>query len=200
MSVTTPRRIITRRSGSRGQSVVEFALIVPIMVVILFAIVDFARIYTTLMTVESAAREAADYATELGAVHWAPPEVPRTEAAMHTRACVASKNLPDYSGNPVDTDGDGINDGEDCTNPSLSYCITASVGGPCTAYDPAYGCESTTREPPCQVTVTLSYTFHLLAPFHIELFGVQYGVPSTIDFQRNSTFAMTDIQDPGPTP
>jgi hypothetical protein len=43
------------------------------------------------------------------------------------------------------------------------------------------------------VTVTLTYDFHLLAPFNLEFFGVTIGVPSTLSFQRDSTYAMTDI-------
>src|SRR5688572_4245656 len=49
------------RHRSRGQSTVEFALVVPIMLIMLVAVVDLARLYTTMMSVESAAREAADY-------------------------------------------------------------------------------------------------------------------------------------------
>jgi Flp pilus assembly protein TadG len=187
---------VKRRSDARGQSVVEFALIVPIMVVVLFAIVDFARIYTTMVSIESAAREAADYATERGAVHWADTEVSKTEAEMRTRACVASKNLPDYVGGPVDTNGDGIDDGEDCTNPDFAYCITVANGGACAPFNAADGCEDIAREPPCRATVTLSYVFHLLAPLNIEVAGIKYGVPSTITITRDSTFAMTDIQAP----
>ena len=196
---------IPRRSGSRGQSVVEFALVLPIMVVLLFAIVDFARIYTTMMSVESAAREAADYGTELGAAKWLPDPDPapppagadQTVVDMREHACIASKNLPDYATTGGDEDGDGVDDG--CTNPAFSYCITA--GGTCGPLNPADGCEITTREPPCKVTVTLSYDFHLLAPLHINILGVEYGVPSTIAITRDSTFAMTDIQaPPSPTP
>ena len=46
-----------RRSGKareRGQSLVEFALIAPIMLFMMVAIVDLSRIYTTMLTVESA--------------------------------------------------------------------------------------------------------------------------------------------------
>ena len=47
----------SQRTASRGQSVVEFALVLPLMVILLLAIVGFARIHTTAMSVESAARE-----------------------------------------------------------------------------------------------------------------------------------------------
>ena len=61
-----------RRRGRRsGQSVVEFALVLPILVILMLAVVDLARIYTTMLTVESAAREAADFGT-FGSQKWDP--------------------------------------------------------------------------------------------------------------------------------
>ena len=167
------------------------------MVVLLFAIVDFARIYTTMVNVESAAREAADYGTTLGAGHWqagAPRD--NTIAEMKKRACVAASKLPDYVGIDSDTTSPGD---EDCTNPVFSYCV---ISPPTVGCDPSYadnGCDDPLRsDGPCMVTVTLNYDFHLLAPLNIEIMGVKYGVPSDIAITRDSTFAMTDIDVAGP--
>jgi hypothetical protein len=158
------------------------------MLVMLLGIVDLARIYTTMMSVESAAREAADYGTTLGAGKWqAGTAMDLTVAEMQRRACVASSNLPDYS----DPDNDPATG--NCTNPSFSYCITTSIGGPCAPYDAAAACDDPLRAPPCAVTVTLTEDFHLIAPLNFEFMGVEYGFPSTLTFQRDSTFAMTDI-------
>jgi Flp pilus assembly protein TadG len=176
------------RSRQRGQSVVEFALVLPLMLLMLLAILDLARVYTTMMSVESAAREAADYGTTLGAGKWqdgAPATA--TAAEMERRACVAASNLSDYE----DTDADPNNGG--CTNPSFTYCLTATVGGPCGPLDPTQGCENPSRSTPCSVTVTLTHDFRLLAPINIDFFGVQLGLPTTLTFSRDSTFAMTDI-------
>ena len=162
----------TRRE--RGQSVVEFALVLPLMLVVLLAILDFARIYTTMMSVESAAREAADYGTTLGAGKWqvgAPADA--TVAEMQKRACIAASDLPDYQ----DPDGDPATG---CEQPDFDYCLTAVVGGPCGPVDPGAGCENPMRRDPCTVTVTLTHDFQLIAPFNIEFFGVRIGVPSSI--------------------
>jgi Flp pilus assembly protein TadG len=173
------------RRTQRGQSVLEFALVLPIMMVILLGVVDLARIYTTMLSVESAAREAADYATTLGAARWAPGAKDITVAEMQRRACVASSDLPDYAGDdptlPVVT----------CTNPAFTYCLTTSAGGTCLDYDATALCDDPVREPPCRVTVTLTYDFHLFMP--------TAGLASTITFDRSSTYAMTDI-DLAPTP
>lgn len=177
-----------------GQSIVEFALVLPVMLILLLAIVDLARVYTTMMSVESAAREAADYGTTLGAVRWTDDGTRTvTETEMERRACVAASDLPDYA----DPDNDPQNGG--CTNPTFTYCIIASTGGPCSAFDPASGCEDPLRAPPCVVTVTLGYDFSLLAPLNFEFMGVRYGFPSTLSFERDASFAMTDI-DLAPTP
>ena len=173
---------------------VEFALVMPIMLVMLLGILDLARIYNTMMSVESASREAADYGTTLGAGKWqdgAPKD--GTVAEMQKRACVAASNLPDY----VDPDNDATTG--NCTNPSFDYCITTSTGGTCNPFDSTAGCEDPLRSPPCVVTVTLTYDFKLLAPLNFEFMGVTYGIPSTLTFSRDSTFAMTDIDlTPGP--
>lgn len=187
----------SERATQRGQSVVEFALLAPIMIFLLFAIFDLSRVYTAMMSVESAAREAADFGTELGAPRWAAGSFDVTLAEMKRRACVAASDLPDYVGIDV-APADGID--EDCSNPSFDWCMIQSIGGACSQLDPAaagYTCDDPLREPPCYVTVTLSHTFHLFIPFHIDFFGVQFGLPNTLSFSRDSTFAMTDISGPG---
>ena len=168
----------------RGQSIVEFTLVLPVMLILLLGIVDLARIYTTMMSVESAAREAADYGTTLGAGQVAGRRAARTRPWPRWSAGRASPpaTSPDYarSGRRSATGG--------CTNPSFAYCVTA--------VDRRALCEPSTRRPaartrlrapPCTVTVTLAYDFHLLAPLNFDFFGVRFGFPSTITFERDST-------------
>lgn len=169
------------------------------MLVVLLAIVDFARIYTTVVSVESGAREAADYGTTLGAAKWQ-VGAPRdgTVAEMRKRACVATSNLPEYVGPD-----------NNCVNPIFEYCVTPDDGVPattetCGPINDADDCHLSTRLPPsnipCKVTVTLTYEFRLLVPANIDVLGVTIGVPPTITFERDSTFAMTDIDLSAPTP
>ena len=58
----------TRRSGGRrararqrGQSLVEFAVVLPVMLAIVGVIIDAARLYQVLTSLESATRDAAQY-------------------------------------------------------------------------------------------------------------------------------------------
>jgi hypothetical protein len=176
--------------------VVEFALLAPLMFFIMVGIIDLSRIYTAMSSVESAAREAADYATSLGAEKWSATAVDDTIAEMNRRACIAASDLPDYQGVDV-SPADGLD--EDCTNPAFDWCMSWD-SSPCSqAYpvgdpvvDPAV-CNNASRNPPCRVTVTMSHVFHLFVPFHIDFFGVELGLPGTLAFERDSTFAMTDI-------
>ena len=110
-----------RRSSERGQSIVEFALVLPLLVFLMVGIIDLARIYTTMLSVESAAREAADYGS-FGAQKWnpltfnLPPD--GVTAKMEQRACTAASNLTDFAGS-TDT----------CTNPGFSYQVSPDRGG-----------------------------------------------------------------------
>lgn len=53
-----------RTRGERGQSLVEFAMVLPLLLLVLFAIIDFGRIYQGHVTLTNAVREGA----RLGAV------------------------------------------------------------------------------------------------------------------------------------
>jgi hypothetical protein len=167
---------------------VEFALVLPILVILMVAIIDLGRIYTTMVSVESAAREAADYGT-FGSQRWDPAvyniDPDGTEAEMKHRACVAASDLPDYVG-PDDN----------CTNPDFGYKLSIDHGATWVDYDPLLDCQNSTRNPPCWVKVTLQYDFQLLVPLNINFFGVQLGLPNTLTFERSSVFAMTDLSLP----
>jgi Flp pilus assembly protein TadG len=54
-----------RRHGrsERGQSLVEFALVLPMLLVVLFAIVDFGRMFQGYVSLTNATREGARMAT-----------------------------------------------------------------------------------------------------------------------------------------
>ncbi len=54
----------TRRSGSfeRGQTLIEFAMIAPVLMILIMAMVDLARVMETHVTIQEAARDAARYA------------------------------------------------------------------------------------------------------------------------------------------
>ena len=167
----------------RGQSVVEFALLLPLILIHLIAIVDFARLYTTMLTVESAAREAADY----GAFHWYNWQDTATRdataAEMERRACIAVSNLPEYSGS-----------GGTCFGPSFfAYSLDPPPG-------PSVDCSQNPapNANPCRLTVTLTYDFRLLAPLHVDLFGTSIGVPASLSFSRDATFALSDYGIDGP--
>jgi Flp pilus assembly protein TadG len=54
-------RLTTTRARTRGQSVVEFALVLPILVGLMGAMVDFARVNEVRIKLEAATRDAAEY-------------------------------------------------------------------------------------------------------------------------------------------
>jgi Flp pilus assembly protein TadG len=60
--------------SERGQSVVEFALVLPLLIVMLFAIVDISRVFHASLTLDHAGREAARAAS----VHQEADEVRQT--------------------------------------------------------------------------------------------------------------------------
>jgi Flp pilus assembly protein TadG len=167
-----------RRATSAGQSFAEFALIVPILLILLLAVADFARLFATMIAVESAAREAADFGT-LYPWQWEPAADPVTRAEMERRACVAASDLPDYAG-PDDN----------CSNPTVTIDLDEAPAGVTEAE-----CWQVPREDtPCAVEVTLSYAFDIIVPLHIQFFNVELGLPTQVSFERTSVYAISDFE------
>jgi Flp pilus assembly protein TadG len=178
-----------RGSGHAGQSLTEFALILPIILVIFVAVADLARVYTTILSVESAAREAADYGSFqssnwLGDASDPTSNRAKTIEGMIQRACTAASNTPDY----VPDGGTG------CTNPAFEFALIDETGADVTD-DPT--CSDEGREPPCRVKVTLTHDFNLIIPLRISLRDVEFGFPAELTIVRDSVFAMSDLEIPG---
>lgn len=183
------KRRDARRVGA-GQSLTEFALLLPILLVIFVAVVDLARVWTTMLSVEAAAREAADWgafqsSNWIGSASDPTSNRAKTIEGMIQRACTASSTTPDYVG------GDS-----DCTNPTLSWTLVDETGADVTN-DPT--CTDETRNPPCRVKVSLVHTFHLIVPVNISIRDIQIGFPTELTIHRESIFAISDLKLPQPT-
>lgn len=170
---------VASEHASRGQSLVEFALVLPIALLLLVAVADMARLYTTMITVESAAREAADFGA-YGSPNWDDANQASTLVAMEARACVASRHLDGYVGS-----------GTTCSNPAVTITLMEPGGIPA---DASSGCADPARPGgPCEVQVDLDYSFDLIMPLALDLAGHRFGLPESLDFRRSSVFANSDF-------
>jgi len=76
-------RLIRRRNGDEGAAAVEFALVLPILVVLLFGIIEFGMVFDAQLQVTHAAREGARMASVGGNV--------ASAVAAQTSGLVASR-------------------------------------------------------------------------------------------------------------
>jgi hypothetical protein len=139
-----------RSAASAGQSLVEFALILPIMLVLFAGIADLGRVFAAGVVLEAAARNAAEIAAN--AYLSDPPgtgglEAPVTGAtsgeysayhgAAATAVCQEVRSLPNTKGSGVD-----------CTSmPLISVCVHDGA-------DPRCGAEAFGAPVPTECTQT----------------------------------------------
>lgn len=164
-----------RSAGQRGQSLAEFALLVPLMLLLVVALADFGRYFASAIGVESAAREAADHGAMQGKTKWDltnSAQMAENLQNMQTRACTAASTLSGYVGDPPGTAN------MTCSNPSFAYDLErVPVGGNCST--------QTEFDDPCIVHVTMTYDFRMFLDFP--------PLPPIVELIRQSRFAISDL-------
>ena len=172
------------RSRERGQSLVEFGLIVPLMLLLAVAVGDFGRLYTTAIAVESAAREAADYGAFLGRDRWDtddPTAIALNEAEMARRACTAMAQLADY------TEPAGTTNHQQCgTVDSLGNLVTTYY-----AFSVDKRGNANCRD--ADALAEAACVIHARVTFQFRPFLAFPGIPGAITLTRDSWFAISDL-------
>jgi Flp pilus assembly protein TadG len=131
-----------RRSRSRGQSLVEFALILPLFLLILAGILDFGFLLNARMTLISGTREGARITVSMAA---------NTSSIVSTATNTVRANVP----------------GLTSTSPTLQVVVTCVDGTPtnglaCTTSGPS------TIKPGDSIRVRTTYSYR---SFFASLFG-----------------------------
>ena len=138
VAMTSTRASTRSRRLPRGQAFVEFALVLPIMLGVMGATLDLARVYQSSITLEAATRDAAEYAASVS--------TSATDASASARrtVCLETKDLPGHvAGGTAAT----------CTEPIVtvtSFTRTTSGG------------VATTRNPIANATVVSTMPFRTL--------------------------------------
>jgi hypothetical protein len=119
------------RSSARGQSLVEFALVLPMLLVLLLGVADFGRVFAAGITMEAATRNAAEAAAQEytqivrtnGSLASADYERLHEIAlyALCDEARVLSNRAP-LSGAPAGPTANGVVDNP-CSMPLAAVCV-----------------------------------------------------------------------------
>ena len=139
------------RRAPRGQALAEFALILPILLGLVGAGIDFARAFEGSMTLQTAARNAAEAAAFDATVTTPAQATARARAVV----CAETQRLPGFapgSGGNVAT----------CTNPVVTATWVRSTTAP----------GANEKYPLVTVTVTTSMNFQLTVPWPLLPDGV----------------------------
>jgi len=114
-----------RDAASRGQSLVEFALVLPMLLVLLLGIADFARVFTAGIATESAARNGAEAAAQEYV------QMARNRPGG-TLLLADYESLHDLAAGRVCADADvlpnKVEAGGVCSMPSIAVCIHDTTG------------------------------------------------------------------------
>jgi Flp pilus assembly protein TadG len=143
---TGPRATkVARRRHARGQSLTEFALILPVMLTLFGASVDFSRIYNTWISLEAATRDAAEYVATC--VNGSALLLRCDGVGASTTALVQAKRVV-------------------CTELGhVATCTDPVVAVPTYTQDPSFAAGGSVNAPVTTVTVRATTTFRTIFPY-----------------------------------
>jgi Flp pilus assembly protein TadG len=131
---------------ARGQSLTEFALILPLLLTFVGATIDFARLYQGWITLEGATRDAAEFAATYS------PDAATAQSDARRVVCNQTRNLPGFQRGagvpPASIDA--------CTSPTVtvtSFSVSTTAPG------------ATDRFPLGSATVRATVPFQTLFPY-----------------------------------
>ncbi len=150
------RALMKRRQGLRGQALVEFAIVLPLLAGMTGGVIDFARVYQASVTLQSATRSAAEAAATLSV------DNAGAQAEALRVVCTETQDLPGFVPGPG-------NDIASCTAPGVSltsFTHSTTAPGASAAY------------PLASATVRSELDFQLLIPWPF-LEGGQWTLTTT---------------------
>lgn len=164
-------QVISARAERHGQSMVEFALVLPIFLLMLFGLVDMGRLVYANTTISQAAREAARVAsvqaywvgnvTDTSCGQPGGPTCPADEAAMRANVATAANGMMTAVGTIASS------------NLHIS-CTLASATAPTGNWtSPPNGCSTAAvrQAPGSRVSVRVAMTFQPITPLIGQFFN-----------------------------
>lgn len=109
------------RTGERGQALVEFAIIIPILLAVLLGIVEFARAWQIQQVVTNAAREGARFSV----LPSTPAGTTEVDSVVQEYMRSANMDMGYYSSSIVNSTTSG-----DPDTVTVSYAYTYTLFGP----------------------------------------------------------------------
>jgi Flp pilus assembly protein TadG len=161
------RRNVRRRQ--RGQTLTEFALILPVFLMLTLGVVDGARVYMAQIQLTNGVREAALFATKGNYNAWCrnPADPTQADASMPVPVpCPAGTTAANYSADPGNL---AYRIAADSSGMDLSRVVMAQPKCGLGPALPTSSCSVVTT--PVYVTVSATYTFNPITPIISQLWG-----------------------------
>lgn len=177
-----PTRKLSRIRDSRGQSLVETALMIPLLLALILNAVNFGYFLLVTLNLTSAARNGIEYAIQ-GSSAVANRSLPQASGNVATTvSSLITQELSSFNGGTLTVQVCSLNLGSDGGSPPASKCITSPPGG----QFPAPHSDPESANGFALNRIDVSYTFNTLIP--TAAFNLVVGSFPTCKLNGSCTF------------